>query len=135
MLQVSSTAGSYGPNRTISITLSFDEPVQWQSQTPGNVPALQLSNGLSATWVPPAVGGQRATEQRFDLLTGSQPPAVSRLQVLGLSGLGQFSDGNGNALAAPEAGTWSLTQAVSITPPLSWTPSVVVDGLLIPMRN
>ena len=128
LLQVNSTAGSYGPNRTISITLSFDEPVQWQSQTPGNVPALQLSNGLSATWVPPAVGGQRATEQRFDLLTGSQPPAVSRLQVLGLSGLGQFSDGSGNALAAPEAGTWSLTQAVSITPPLSWTLDVDGDG-------
>jgi hypothetical protein len=128
LLQVSSTAGSYGPNRTISITLSFDEPVRWQSQTPGNVPVLQLSNGLSATWVPPAVEGQRATEQRFDLLTGSQPPAVSRLQVLGLAGLGQFSDGSGNALAAAAAGTWSLTQAVSITPPLSWTLDVDGDG-------
>ena len=128
LLQVSTTAGSYGPNRTISLTLHFDEPVRWQSQNPGNAPVLQLSNGLSAAWVAPASGAQGATEQRFDLLTGSQPPSVSQLQVLGLAGLGQFSDAAGNALAAPAAGTLSLTQAVSITPALSWSLDVDGDG-------
>ena len=132
LLQVSTTAGSYGPNRTISLTLHFDEPVRWQNQNPGVVPVLQLSNGLSAAWVPPALGSQGATEQRFDLLTGSHPPSVSQLQVLGLAGLDQFSDAAGNALAMPQAEAWRLSQTVKLSP---WNLDVDADGSVTPLGD
>ena len=128
LLQLNAGGGTYGPNRTLSFELQFNEPVRWQAQNLDAVPILQLSQGLSAAWVPPPSRTEWSTSQRFDLLTGSSPPQVSQLQVLGLSGMGQFSDAAGNGLAAPQSSVWSLPQTISLTSKQSWNLDVDGDG-------
>ncbi|NDC16282.1 MAG: hypothetical protein EBZ76_14270, partial [Synechococcaceae bacterium WB9_2_170] len=133
---LSALGGSYGPNRTVSINLLFNEPVRWQAQSAGAPPpVLQLSAGLSATLVAPTAGQEWSATQRFDLLTGSQPPDVQSLQVQGLSGLGQFTDAGGNALVAPQASSWTLPQAIAISSKVSWTLDVDGDGAVTPLGD
>jgi hypothetical protein len=95
---------------------------------------LQLSAGLSASWVAPAAGAPSAS-QRFDLFTGSQPPDVQSLQVQGLSGLGQFTDAGGNALVAAQASGWTLPQSIAISSKATWNLDVDGDGVVTPLGD
>ncbi len=127
--QLTAPGGTYGPNRTLRLSLQFNEPVGWQADSPGSVPVLQLSQGLNAAWIAPAnASSQPSSIQSFDLLTGNSPPDVALLQVLGLAGQGHFMDGVGNPLVAPQASSWALPQAIRITPVSSWTLDVDRDG-------
>jgi hypothetical protein len=127
--QLTAPGGTYGPNRTLRLSLQFNEPVGWQADSPGSVPVLQLSQGLNAAWIAPAnASSQASSTQSFDLLTGNSPPDVALLQVLGLAGQGHFMDGLGNSLVAPQASSWALPQAIRITPVSSWTLDVDGDG-------
>jgi len=127
--QLTAPGGTYGPNRTLRLSLQFNEPVGWQADSLGSVPVLQLSQGLNAAWVAPAnATPQASSTQSFDLLTGNSPPDVALLQVLGLAGQGHFMDGLGNPLVTPQASGWALPQAIRITPVASWTLDVDGDG-------
>ena len=127
--QLTAPGGTYGPNRTLRLSLQFNEPVGWQADSPGSVPVLQLSQGLNAAWIAPTnASSQPSSTQSFDLLTGNSPPDVALLQVLGLAGQGHFMDGVGNPLVAPQASSWALPQAIRITPVSSWTLDVDRDG-------
>lgn len=126
--QLGAPGGTYGPNRALRMSLQFNEPVGWQADSPGSVPVLQLSQGLSAAWVAPSNGSPLASTQSFDLLTGTSPPDVVLLQVLGLAGQGHFVDGAGNPLVAPPAGSWVLPEPISLKASSSWTLDVDGDG-------
>jgi hypothetical protein len=126
--QISAMPGIYGPNRTIRFTVEMSEPVRWQATQSASVPVVQLSNGLSASWVAPADGGALASVQQFDLLTGSQPPDVAQLQVLGLMGAGQFFDSAGNGLLSGQSSVWTLKDSVSLRSQLAWNLDVDGDG-------
>jgi hypothetical protein len=126
--QINATPGVYGPNRTIRFSVEFSEPVRWQATLASSMPVLQLSNGLSASWVPPTNAETLASTQQFDLLTGTQPPDVAQLQVFGMLGAGQFIDSAGNGSLSGQPTGWSLKDSVSLRTQVAWNLDVDGDG-------
>ncbi len=132
LVSISSPAGSFGSDATISFSLEFSEPVSFDNSS--LIPTLLLSNGLHANWVKPSSNDSPTSTLQFDLLTGSLLNNSYDVQPVELTNFSGFSDAYGNDLLQPDENALLLSTPLDFFNE-SWSLDLDSDGLITPLGD